>query len=461
MSIRLRLFLILALATGMIWASAALWTRAWTEARIERVLDARLSEAARMVASLIAEGSVDVGRAAEMAAEGQDASPPTATTPVAAYEHRLSCQIWALNGGLLGRSQSAPAGRLSEATGFSDTVVGGEAWRVFTVEDEATGVRVMVGDTLVMRANLVGSVMAALAWPAALVLPALVALIWLALGRGLAPLDSLARVLAARPASDLSALPVGPNPRELRPLINGLDGLIARVAAAREAERTFTAFAAHELKTPLAGLKLQAQVAAMAPDAATRDRALGQLQRSVERTDRMVRQLLDMAAVDAGEAAPAEAPASLGAVVAGVVEDASARAQVAGVTLGLDLGAAGRAAVEQPLLLAMALRNLVENAITASPPSCEVMVSATQAPSGGGCTIRVRDYGLGIPAEELPCVSARFARGRQAAGTGSGLGLAIVALAMERLHGRLSLGPAEGGGLAADLHLPAEGDARA
>lgn len=451
MSIRLRLFLILGLATGAIWASAALWTHAWTQARIERVLDARLSEAARMVASLIAEGSIALDR---VAAAASRAAPSTTTMPAVAYEHRLSCQIWALDGGLLGRSQSAPAGRLGEVLGFSSTVLDGVAWRVFTLEDEASGVRVMVGDTMVMRANLVGSVMAALAWPVALVLPALVVLIWLGLGRGLAPLDRLARILAARPASDLSALPAGPCPRELRPLIDGLGGLIARVAAAREAERTFTAFAAHELKTPLAGLRLQAQIVAMAPDAETRNRALAQLQRSVDRTDRMVRQLLDMAAVDADASSDAEAAAALGPLLTDIVEDASAHAQAAGVVLRVDLGGAFSTTVARPLLLGIAVRNLVENAVAASTPGDEVTLSIRQDDEGETCIIQVRDHGPGIPANELSRVTARFVRGQQPTGQGSGLGLAIVELAIGRLRGRLRLGPAEGGGLLAELVLP-------
>jgi two-component system sensor histidine kinase QseC len=371
------------------------------------------------------------------------------------YEHRLSCQIWALEGRLLGQSEGAPDGRLSSSpSGFSTSEVDGQAWRVYTAEDRDLGIRVMVADTMDMRENLVGSIITALVLPAGLVLPALLGLIWISLGRGLAPLDRVARVLAARSASDLTPLPDEPAAREVQPLIEGLNGLMARVASARESERTFTAFAAHELKTPLSGLKTQAQVAAMSPDPATKDRALAQIQKAVDRTDRMVRQLLDMAAVEAEATEAGDNPASIAPLLAGVVEDLASLARVKGVAFHADLKESCILQCSRPLLLGIAVRNLLENALAAAPHGSEVTLTMQPVDEGRSCAIRVRDHGPGIPADDLALVTRRFVRGRQAQGAGSGLGLAIVDLAMERLGGRLTLMPAEGGGLLAGLILP-------
>jgi two-component system, OmpR family, sensor histidine kinase QseC len=452
MSMRLRLFLILVLATGTVWTSAVLWTRARTEAHVERVLDARLSEAARMVASLIADNSIDLRAAAETV--GGDGAEAT-FAPAANYEHRLSCQIWSVEGGLLGQSEGAPDGQLSSApSGFSTSEVDGQTWRVYTAEDRELGIQVMVADTMAMRENLVGSIITALVLPAGLVLPALLGLIWISLGRGLAPLDRVARVLASRPANDLTPLPDEPSPREVRPLIEGLNGLMTRVASARENERTFTAFAAHELKTPLSGLKTQAQVAALAPDPATKDRALAQIQRAVDRTDRMVRQLLDMAAVEAEATETGESAAGIAPLLAGVVEDLSSLSRAKGVVLHTELKETCVLRCRRPLLLGTAVRNLLENALAAAPPGSEVTLTMQPVDEGRSCAVRIRDHGPGIPADELALVTRRFVRGRQAKGAGSGLGLAIVDLAMQRLGGRLVLGLAEGGGLLAELVLP-------
>ena len=452
MSMRLRLFLILVLATGTVWASAVLWTRARTEAHVERVLDARLSEAARMVMSLIADNSIDL-QAAAGAVEG--GRTDAAIVPAADYEHRLSCQIWSVEGGLLGQSQGAPDGRLSSTpSGFSTTEVDGQIWRVYTAEDRDLGIRVMVADTTAMRENLVGSIITALVLPAGLVLPALVGLIWISLGRGLAPLDRVARILSARSATDLTPLPDEPAPREVHSLIEGLNGLMARVASARESERTFTAFAAHELKTPLSGLKTQAQVAAMAPDPATKDRALAQIQKAVDRTDRMVRQLLDMAAVDAEVTEVGDRPAGVAPLLAGVLEDLASVSRAKGVALNAELKEHCVLQCSRPLLLGIAVRNLLENALAAAPQGSEVSLTMQPVDNSRSCAIRVRDHGPGIPTDELALVTRRFVRGRRAQGAGSGLGLAIVELAMERLGGHLALTPAKGGGLLAELILP-------
>jgi two-component system sensor histidine kinase QseC len=453
MSIRTRLFVILFAATGAIWLSAFLWIQHSTRAEVERVLDARLAEAARMVASLVADHRIDT-QAPTLSTPRDTGAASNAILGAHDYARQISCQIWQFDGALIGRSRGAPEARLTEAgAGFSNSLVDGEAWRVYTVVDATTGARVMVGDRLTVRQKLARDVTTGLVLPAITILPILAGLIWLALARGLAPLERLAAGLATRGPNDLTPLPEAPAPREIRPVAHALNGLITRVAAAREAERSFVAYAAHELKTPLAGIRTQAQIAARAPDAETRDRALAQLGRGVARTDRLVIQLLDLARIETAEPPPSDAPQPIARLIEEVIGDLAPLARSRGVVVrATGRTEAGIGATR--IFLQLALRNLLENATQASPSGAEVEIRAHDTPEGP--VIEVRDQGGGIAPADRPRVMERFFRGAGATGAGSGLGLAIVEIAARRLDADFTLAPgAENVGTLATLRLRA------
>ncbi|MHC9235002.1 ATP-binding protein [Pseudooceanicola sp. 502str34] len=437
MSLRLRVFLLLVLATAVVWLSAVLWIETSTRAQVERVLDARLAEAARMVSSLVSDHRVELA-----AADGGAIPLPHPFRFGEGYSRQLSCQIWSLDGQLVGQSDGAPDGQLStgDTEGWSDSVVDGEPWRVFSVVNADLGLRIMVGDSMAVRDGLVHDVIEGLVLPALILLPLLGGLIWLSVARGLAPLERLAAALAQRSPADLSPLPSGPLPREVRPVREALDGLFDRLSAARDVERDFTTYAAHELKTPLAGLRTQAQVARMAPDVATRDAALAAIETSVARTDRMVRQLLDLAEVERAEIVAA--PCNPAALIAATLTDLQPLAARRGVTLrceGPVEGSEQREWLTNGFLLATALRNVVENAVLASPEGGAVVILWSGHPGGGEIT--VQDSGPGIPEALRDRATDRFVRGAGGAPGGSGLGLSIVASAMERLNGTLRLDP--------------------
>src|SRR5690606_25842771 len=147
------------------------------------------------------------------------------------YDRQLSCQIWSLQGALIGRSDGAPDEKLSDhEDGFSETVIDGETWRVYAVTNEELGVRVLVGDSLWIRDRLVNDVIRGLLLPALLILPVLAALIWLSVRRGLEPLRKIAGDLETRHASDLSPIDDVEAAREIAPVLQSLNGLFARVA---------------------------------------------------------------------------------------------------------------------------------------------------------------------------------------------------------------------------------------
>ncbi|NKE46322.1 two-component sensor histidine kinase [Roseomonas frigidaquae] len=440
-SMRARLFLLLTAATGLVWLFAAGWIWISTQRELDRALDARLVEAGRMVASLVAGQRIDPGAAAQL--------------PVAAqggYGRQLSCQIWSLDGRLLGRSADAPEAALTSLrSGISETVIDGVTWRVFAIEDPGGQARILVGDNVAVRDRLVRDVILGLLLPVALVLPALALLIWLGVGRGLAPLRRIAGTLRTRDVEDLAPLDPGSDAAEIRPVAEALNGLFHRLAAARERERQFIDFAAHELRTPLAGLRTQAQVALAAQEPAMRSQALRQILVSVDRTTRLVRQLLDLSRLDAEAAPPALAVVALGALVVGLQQALEAPCRARDIVLETDAAIDGVLLRVDEHLFATALRNLVENAIQHTPTGGRVRLSLER----DGTALAIEDEGAGIPAEELALVTRRFFRGRHRNGLGTGLGLSIAEQALRRCGAGLHLANRTGGGLRAEILLGA------
>ncbi len=438
-SIRGRLITILIISTGVVWLFATAWIFFSTRAEVERVLDARLMEAGRMVSSLITSREIESRRPMDLTAQLTARSR-------ASYDRQLSCQIWSLNGDLVGLSESAPSERLTASdTGFSQTEINGETWRVYAVVNADVGVRVLVGDRLKVRNHLVNDVIRGLLLPMFLILPLLAGLIWLSVKRGLSPLNRIAHDLERRHAADLSPMPAVETAQEIAPVVQSLNGLFGRVAGLRDRERNFTAFAAHELRTPLAGLKTQAQVALASNDGAIRDQALRQIVVGVDRTGRLVRQLLDISSVEARERSDHHGVVEAGKVLRALAGELSDAARGVTVAVAPDLDDL-QLAIE-PELFTLAARNLIENAVNHSPPGGAVFCHAER--SAGSDSIVIDDDGPGIPEEELPRVTERFFRGRNKAAVGSGLGLAIAELALGRSGWRLSLRNRPGGGLTA------------
>lgn len=437
-SLRKRLFMMLAVATSLIWLGAAGWIYLQTRKEIEHVLDARLQEAARMVSSLVANSQVAQSQGV-IALPGQQ-------EPIS-YQRQLACQLWSFDGRLLARSSGAPEIHMSDfSSGFSDSIVGGEVWRVYAVEDSAKGMRVLVGDRLGLRERLVAHLIEGLVIPALLIVPVLGLLIWTSIGQGLRPLSVLADSLRSRGADDTSQIDAGASPTEIRPVVDALNGLFTKLATARKHERDVTAFAAHELRTPLAGLKTQAQVALAATDPTTKEAALRQILVAVDRTARLVHQLLALAKLDAGLDIEHEEEVNVLALLEEIVDAAKLtqgdRKVYADPRLGQVIIRTNRE------LAALAFRNLHENALIYTPNDGTVRWGL----GVGGTTIFVQDEGPGIPKEELAFVMDRFFRGRHKSLLGSGLGLAIVELALRRISATLLLrNRSDGHGLFAEI----------
>ena len=285
--------------------------------------------------------------------------------------------------------------------------------------------------------------------PMLFALPALAVLLVIAIGFALAPLRQLARGVAARAPDRLDPLPVETLPAEVAPLVTRLNSLFADIVRALDNERRFTADAAHELRTPLAALKAQAQVALASVDAAEKQRALTQILVGCDRATHLVAQLLTLARLDADSLHPMQEVA-LRPIAEEVLAMSAGEAIERDCELVLrdgDFHVRGDA-----LLLQILLRNLVDNALRHSGGT---RIEVSMAQHDARAVLTVSDNGHGIPADEREWVQRRFSRSASVGSPGSGLGLSIVRRITELHGGTLEIGPpASGHGVSLLVHLP-------
>ncbi|HKJ77166.1 MAG TPA: sensor histidine kinase N-terminal domain-containing protein, partial [Gammaproteobacteria bacterium] len=258
--ISLRRRLLVTLLTLFVLAWVWLMGMTYLNAReeIHEVFDAQLAQAAHVLLELTRHELEEEESADEFRADMfQDRL-------VHAYEKKVAFQVWR-HGELLLRSPSAPERRMVERAGYSDVTLDGQRWRVLYTSGEDHGFEVIVGDREDVRAELVGHVVQQLFVPIGIALPLLGMFVWFGVGRGLAPLARAEREIASRSPTQLEPVGVSQVPEEIHGLVGALNHLLARLQEALDGERRFTAHAAHELRTPLAALKTQAQVALRMP----------------------------------------------------------------------------------------------------------------------------------------------------------------------------------------------------
>jgi two-component system OmpR family sensor kinase len=370
-------------------------------------------------------------------------------------EQRLLVQVDDLQRGQPYRSRDVAPLPPAAGEGFRDLDHAGQAWRVYALPGEAQ--LIQVAQPTAQRRALALQVTLRILAPLLLLMPVAAALLWWIVGRALRPLDALGAQLEQRLPSSLAPLALDRLPLEARPLVGALNHLLARLQAAFEQQRSLTADAAHALRTPLAAVTLQAQLARRAAEGAARDAALERLEAGVKRASHLVAQLLALARLDPDAAREPAATLDLALLAREAAADVQPLAQ--GAQLDIEVTVPAAALLQgYETALRMAVTNLLDNAIRYSPAGGRV--SVTLADEAGGYRLAVSDTGPGLPADERERVFTRFTRGRDAAAPGSGLGLAIVR-EVARLHrGRAMIDDGPGGrGLTVSLWLPAQ-DAR-
>lgn len=438
--------LALALAlTAAVWAVAAL--AVWRDAshELDELLDGHLAQAASI---LVAQQAHEL--------EGDDDRPIDAPA-LHRYAPRVAFQVWH-EGRLAMRSRqvsNAPLG--TQARGFETRTIDGVEWRVFAARGAEHDIRVYVGERTDSRASILRSVLRGSLGPLLIALPLLAGLLWWAVRWGLQPLRRLGQAVAQRDPQALQPITLDPAggtmPAEIAPVVVALNTLFERIAGLIDTERRFTADAAHELRTPIAAIRAQAQVALGAgTDDAERTAALQGTLVGCDRAARLVDQLLTLARLETdGEVArePVDLVRVTRDVMAALAPQALARRQ----ELSLD-GAASAVVHGVPLLIAVLVRNLVDNALRYSPEGARVQVEVSSTP--GFATLRVQDSGEGLADDERARLGERFFRVLGTASPGSGLGWSIVRRIAQAHRAEITTARSEAlGGLDVSVRWPA------
>ncbi len=386
-------------------------------------------------------------------------APPLPGTPADAYPDPddpafdMVIQVWDDKGMRLYLSRPRAALPDRAQLGYATVPTARGDWRTYSV---MLGSRVVqVAQPMSHRNRLAAAAALRTLTPLLLLLPLIGLLIWYLVGRGLRPLERLARAVRARSPDALAPLASDGVPEEAQPLVAALNGLLGRLDQAMTNQRAFVADAAHELRTPLAALQLQLQLTERATSEAARSAALNDLRQGLQRATRVVQQLLTLARQGPDAGPPAPAPVDLAELAGLVIADHQALAGAKNIDLGADRLDAGSTASGDASALRTLLGNLVDNAIRYIPPGGRIDVSVWR--EEGHAWLEVADSGPGIPSDERERVLDRFYRRAGESEPGSGLGLAIVKAIADRHGARLLLDSAPAGGLRVRVGLPETG----
>jgi len=440
-SLKGRLLLALLAGVAVVWLATAAYTYFDARHEINELLDAHLAQSASLIVAQV----------------GHDLEEIDLEHAPSTHERarRVVFQIWERGTTLRLHSANAPQARLSPRDqGYSSALLDGRTWRVFSTWDARRRFLVQVGERDEARREIAAGIAANLLGPLLFALPVLGIFVWLSIGRALKPLYRLGQEVEGRKADNFGVLAAEGAPGEVVPLVRSLNALFERLGRLVENERRFTADAAHELRTPLAALKTQAQVARGAADDAARKHALDNVLAGCDRATRLVEQLLTLARLDPDHAGRPSEVLELGSLARQVLGDLAPAALARNVEI--ELAAAQAVSVTGHAdLIAILLRNLVDNAVRYSPDGAMVRVAVARAPAGARVT--VTDEGRGIPPDERAKLGQRFYRILGTGEAGSGLGLSIVRRIAEIHAAKLAFDePESGRGLRVTVEFPAQ-----
>jgi two-component system sensor histidine kinase QseC len=438
-SLRNRLIALLAALAFLAWGASSLWLYRSAERQAGELFDAALVEAAYAVFAAVAHEGL--GNDDDFDFEPEEHG----------HAERMFYQLRDRTGTIRYTSPGTPRDALADeaASGFTERIVDGVSFRVFTLREPRRRAAIHVGQRLADREALVRAMALRLLLPGVVVVLLLAAGVWIIVQRVTAPVIAYSRAIDQRAPADSGAVAADNLPSELQPVGQAVNRLLERVEAALVRERTLTADAAHELRTPLAVLRAQAQVALRSRNDGERSESLQALISGVDRATRLIETVLTPARLDARAIDRSTLPAvALNRVAAEVVD--SLNASVRARSLQLEVEVPDISVRADPDSLPVALRNLGENAIrhAASRVRIEAHSEAERI------TITVRDDGPGMTAEQQLRAFDRFYRGTNDS-AGAGLGLALVNRVAEMHGGSVRFVPGLGGrGLGVEVELP-------
>jgi signal transduction histidine kinase len=411
-------------ASLLMWGGFSLWV--WYEAGNERSrrYDAELKASAEVMILAFPKELVTHDEPTSFDFPG----PADDRTSVSAFNY----QVWTADRRLISRASWTPVQALNPvfAPGFSNATIDGSMWRVYTLSDTSGAIQVQTGvDIRQRRAIAVIEITNELRGLLLLLIPLMLGL--LAVGAWTArPLVRLRDNVARRSHDDDSPLPDTGLPSEVVPLVKAFNDVLLRATQAREAQQRFVGDAAHELRTPLAALRVQAQVALRLRDESRRSQALARLVEGIDRATHVAEQLLDLARMDnlrGGEAGLRPGSVDIDEVASHTARGCLALAHRRGVQLEV-----GACATGPPLrargdaeLLGIALRNVIDNALRYTPEGGRVLIESARV--GQKVQLSVTDNGPGLDAQQRERALLPFVRlASRGEEVGSGLGLSIV-----------------------------------
>jgi two-component system sensor histidine kinase QseC len=449
-SLKRQLLLSLLLSLLMVWGLMVYVSYQQTRDEITQLFNAELAQSARVVHAFV-ENLLQQRRLTKL--WDQDKSPDLFSMPILGqkYERKIAFQLRSVKDGVVLRSESAPEFALSlTRNGYSETTINEQLWHVFSISSENGDYIIHVGQRDDIRRELVESLANQQVLAMLLALPVLGLVIGVIVSRTLRPVNRLKEQLASRQVGHLKPLPLNRLPEEVVPMVQQINTLFELLEQAFANERNFTSDASHELKTPLAGMMTQLQVAQKAKDEGMRNQALQKCQQAVMRMTHMVQQLLTLSRVQHHNVQPSKQKVDLNQAVIAVIAEIEFSAHEKNIEIEL-IGQDGLAIEANPQLLSILLRNLLDNAIKYTPADGEVNVTVEQDQQRA-CFI-VEDSGPGVADQDYERISQRFYRCVETAQTaeGSGLGLSIVQRIIGLHDAKISFSKSALGGLKATL----------
>lgn len=424
------LVLLLSLITGG-WILIIFNVHQETEHEISELFDANLAQSANVIYQLLAHEIIEHHHLKNL-------SEPT--KPIiyykVHYDRKVAFLIHDLNGNLIAKSNHAPLfpiPQTTQSTSYQDIQIEQHHWRVFTLK--APYSILQTAERKDIRGELITEIIWQMLWILLWGLPFLAILIYVSIRHGLKPLQRVANDIAKRTPEQLQHINNKDIPLEIKSLVDILNNLFQRLSQTFENERRFTADAAHELRTPLAGLKIQAQLALQSQNHELRSQALHNILMGVDHAHHLVAQLLTLARIDSNQTLEMKT-VDLKEIAEKIIKMLIYQAMDKQQDLGLSVLTNQTQTQGNPEALEILLRNLVDNALRYTPENGEITISIERLESEQ-LYLKVKDNGIGIPQNKIEKIFERFYRGEHQHIQGSGLGLSIVQRIAELHHLRL------------------------
>ncbi|WP_404365074.1 histidine kinase dimerization/phospho-acceptor domain-containing protein [Marinobacter sp.] len=433
MSLRSRLLAMLSLSLIVLWLTVAILMYLHLGNKVSETLDQRLAASANMVAGLIAQ---------QPGSFSQSFREPLLMSPIS---EGVACQVRSATGQILMQTAGPRGTSLSDAKpGFTTRSVSGEEWRLYTLEQD--GLLITTADRGTERRQLENGIILVMIVPFSLALLGSLVVLWWGVRRGLEPLQKLYRELQLREPSNLKSLSIGNAPAELKPIVNTLNSLFARVERTVIREQRFASNTAHEFRTPLTGIKTHLQVARRI-DGEQQQLALARAETGVQRLQNVAEQLLMLARLESRDDWREFEPCSVSIAIREALVDMPGGERVKQNLETEDV----LASTPHPLVV-IAVRNLLENALKFSSHDqpVELKVSCQLSNHQDMVKLVIRDGG------HSPSVSehGNGQQNSQSPEQGHGLGLTIVESIAEQFNGRLHAERNTRGGMDWELALP-------